>query len=235
MGQSRMMGAGDCDDGESRSPRTTIVGGRPPEESSGPPDVPMGIQRLLRLASVDEKFRGEFLERRGDIAQASGVGLTVTERAVLAAIPARQLLGMIMNLPEPAAARRDFLRQTAATAVVLLGGAVLGESLSGCAKSPPDIPPPPPLPGPTETSAPGPFAQPPTDPPVVRPDYNPMQTEGGAAPDIPPPRPTHNPMAPGGVRPDIEPTPVAPTNTRPNRGLNSVMPPDRPSDQDSKK
>lgn len=223
MGQSRMFGDDEPSEGQSASPRTTIVGGRPPDDANATPAVPTGIQRLLRLATVDPSFREELVARRGEIAQAAGIMLTATEHRVLAAIPAEQLVAMIGNLPAPAPARRDFLRQTAATAVVLLGGAALGESLAGCNKPEP-VPPPLPEPGPQGTG--GPFAQPPPEPEPPRPDYNPTQTEGGAAPDVPPPRPDHNPMAPGGVRPDLEPTNVPPKPPTKTRGIQPDMPPD---------
>jgi hypothetical protein len=157
------------DEPRNPSPRTTIVGGQPPRAAAEVPPVPTGIQRLLRLASVDDAFRGELLARRGGIAGVAKVELTASESAILHAIPAAQLEAMIASLPPPADDRRSFLRQTAATAVMLLGGAALSSScrdadvrtVGGAA---PDVPPP-------------------------RPRQNLMQDEGGAAPDRPPPRP----------------------------------------------
>jgi hypothetical protein len=149
------------------SPRTTIVGGQPPAANAAVPPVPTGIQRLLRLASVDDSFRRELLARRGGIAGAAEVALTASERAILQAIPAAQLEAMIGSLPPPADDRRSFLRQTAATAVMLLGGAALSscrQDMRSAGGAAPDLPPP-------------------------RPKTNLMQDEGGAAPDRPPPRP----------------------------------------------
>lgn len=134
MGRSRMFGSDDPADVGTPSPRTTIVGGRPPERRAGLPAVPTGIQQLLRLASVDPAFRARLVERRGDVAAAAGVILTANEAAVLAAIPAVQLEAMAAHLPPPAPPRRDLLRRTAATAVVLLGGAVLSDT--GCKPAP---------------------------------------------------------------------------------------------------
>jgi hypothetical protein len=235
MGQSRMFGDDEPHDGQTPSPRTTIVGGRPPDDHAKLPDVPTGIQRLLRLASVDPQFRDELLERREELAQAAGVELTATERSVLRAISAKQLLGMCTRLPEPTPARRDFLRQSAATAVVLLGGAALGEALSGCNKPGADTPlsggPPAESPPATGTGAvpqrdAGAFATPPTEPTPDRPEVNPTQLEGGISPDVPPVRPTQNPMAPGGMRPDLEPQPVPPQDTHPTRGIRPDVPPE---------
>jgi hypothetical protein len=113
-------------------------------DQDGLPPVPTGIQRLLRLASVDEAFRAELIARRDAIAAPAGVDLTAAERAVLRAIPAAQLTAMIAGLPPPTDDRRTFLRSTAASAVVLLGGAAFAvgcPSAFGGAR--PDIPPPP--------------------------------------------------------------------------------------------
>jgi len=131
MGRSRMFRDDEPMDSRCVSPRTTIVGGRPPESRSDLPPVPTGIQKLLRLASVDGGFREELLQRRGGIAAVARVALTPSESAILGAIPAAQLDTMIAALPPPPADRRTFLRQTASTAVMLLGGAVLAECV-GC-------------------------------------------------------------------------------------------------------
>ena len=183
---------------EPASPRTTIVGGRPPETNAKPPPVPTGIQRLLRLAAADEAFRAQLLEKRDAVAAAAGVELTATERAVLRAASEAQLDAMAKHLPAPASPRREFFRQTAATAAALLAGPVLlacegcgGGAIKG---SRPDVPPPPP---PTDNR----YAEPPPE----RPDQNDMQTEGGAAPDEPPPPSPPPYPAPTGIAPDVPP------------------------------
>jgi hypothetical protein len=187
-----MMNDDDPSTSEPASPRTTIVGGRPPEQPGGAPPVPTGIQRLLRLASVDEGFRSELLERRGEIAAAAGIELTGSERAVLAAIPAEQLRDMAAKLPLPPEPRRDFLRRSAATAVVLLGGAALGEAVGACRSQ---------TPGPSTDTVDG----------GRRPEQRPVETTGGAAPDIPP-----------------EPVPTRPTYPGPPTGIQPDLPPERP-------
>ncbi|MBI5486833.1 MAG: hypothetical protein HY905_05845 [Deltaproteobacteria bacterium] len=180
------------------SPRTTIVGGRPPERTDLAQIVPTGLQRLLRLAALDATFRDELIRRRGAAAKAAGVPLTPSESAVLAAIPAERLEQMVGSLPPPAPGRREFLRQTAATAVVLLGGAALGSTQIGCPLAAggarPDMPPPPE----DQDADAGGEAQPEQDHPVTRgisidvpperPDQSEMMTGGGAAPDLPPDR-----------------------------------------------
>ena len=168
------------------------------------PPVPVGIQRLLRLAAADEAFRAQLLEKRDAVARAAGVELTETERAVLRAASEAQLDAMAEHLPPTASPRREFFRQTAATAAALLAGSALVAS-EGCARSAgarPDIPPP------TEGVAPD---EPPpassddagAEPLPARPEHNDMHTKGGAAPDEPePPRPA--PIS-RGISPDVPP------------------------------
>ncbi len=121
------------------------------------PPVPTGIQTLLRLASVDAKFREQLVSRRSELAAVAEVPLTESERAVLESIPADQLREMADKMPPPPPPRREFLRQTAATAVVLLGGAAVAGTLGVCGE-----------PGPLRLMG-----------------CNPMATAGGAAPDWP--------------------------------------------------
>jgi len=181
MSRSRMFRS----DGEGAgpaSPRTTIVGGRPPEAQGGLPPVPIGLERLLRLAAVDPAFGAELIARRVEVAAAAGVDLTRSEAAILAAIPAAQLEAMIDRVPPPAPPRRDFLQQAAASAVIALGGAALA-SCEACMPATQGIRP---------------------DVPPARPDHNVVYETGGAAPDVPPPRPDY-PPPPTGISPDMPP------------------------------
>lgn len=224
MGRSRMFDHEEP--GDNQSPRTTIVGGRPPEGRGDVPPVPTGIQKLLRLAGEDDQFRLIFLERRAGVAKAAGIELSASERAILSAVPSRQLEAMIQRVPPTPRDRRHFLRQTAASAVVLLGGAALSEAASGCKQQS--------GPGSAAGSTGGPFAQPPPDDDPQRPEHNPMQTEGGAAPHEPPLRPEKNHMAPGGSRPEPDagaPPPPQPSNP-PTRGIRPDLPPPRPDKND---
>ncbi len=188
------------DAGGAPSPRTTIVGGRPPDDDPALPPVPVGIQSLLRLASVDPAFREELVRRRAAVAGAAGIELTASERAILAAIPDRALADMAERMPPPAPPRRAFLRQTAATAVVLLGGAAMADALSACCGA--DT-----LDAPWTGDAP------------ERPDVREMEVEGGAsphrepgddddsaAPEKPVPRP-ERPHATRGIQSDRPPRP----------------------------
>jgi hypothetical protein len=212
------------------SPRTTIVGGRPPEAQGGLPPVPIGLERLLRLAAVDPAFGAELIARRVEVAAAAGVDLTRSEAAILAAIPAAQLEAMIARVPPPApSGRREFLQQAAASAVVALGGAALA-SCEVCGPTTrgiqPDLPPerpvepmpptgiapdvPPPRPEVNQTATDGGAAP---DVPPPRPDVNQTASEGGAAPDVPPPRPVYVDPAAGQV-PAVPPRPATPNATR---------------------
>lgn len=205
MSRSRMMKNDDPTEGATPSPRTTIVGGQPQEDGATLPPVPTGIQRLLRLASVDPSFRRELVERRDKVAQAAEVMLTPSEAAVLAAIPAAQLEQMAEQMPPPAPPRREFLRQTAATAVVLLGGAALGEAVTGCRNK----------------------AKEPNSDTPDRPETREVEAVGGAAPDLPPDRPDHRMEAPGGAAPDVPPERPEHRDMETEGGADPNEPPER--------
>lgn len=239
----------DSDETVNPSPRTTIVGGRPPEDDAELPPVPTGLQRLLRLASVDEEFRRELLERRAGMAEVAGIELSASERAILGVVPAQQLAAMAANLPPPSADRRDFLRQSARAAVLLLGGAALAGG-EGCRHPPtstagvrPDPPPERPghlpqpqgiRPDPVDAAPPRPKQQPPI-PAGVQPTPPPATPKassegeqsvaiGGLVAEPPPPRTAQNEMqAKGGAAPD-EPAPVRPKRPHATRGIRPRRP-----------
>jgi hypothetical protein len=89
------------------------------------PTLPSAIEALLRRAAGDESLRAALLAGPEAAAAQAGVELTPRERAILRAVPAAQLARMVDRMP-PAVERREFLRETASAAVVLLGGAALG-------------------------------------------------------------------------------------------------------------
>jgi hypothetical protein len=195
------------------SPRTTIVGGRPPEEQGELPAVPTGIQQLLRLAAVDRGFCEQLLERRDDVASAAAVELTASERAILRVVPAAQLARMASSMPPPSPDRRTFLRETASSAVLLLGGAALATTQIDCSRGTrPDQPPP--RPGRNETTTTAGVSP---EPPPPRPDARVSGTKGGAEPSVPEEVPTAGARAvvprrqrremetSGGEAPDVPP------------------------------
>jgi hypothetical protein len=222
MSRSRMFGD---DEPKNPSPRTTIVGGQPPGHSAELPPVPTGIQRLLRLASVDPAFARELGARRAEMGAAAGIELTASERAILQAIPAAQLQAMIAGLPPPEEDRRTFLRQSAASAVVLLGGALLGPACP-VRGSRSDVPPEPAPPRPDE---PAPV------PAGARIDVPPQPPPPASAPAEPAPprlpvtqpmrgtRPNRPQMHTAGVRPDRDHVP-RPERTSPTRGATVIEP-----------
>jgi hypothetical protein len=57
--------------------------------------VPRGIESLLRRAASDTAFRGHFLADPLAAAAAAGLDLTVSERAVLGALPGDQLARLV--------------------------------------------------------------------------------------------------------------------------------------------
>ncbi len=214
MGRSRMFGG----DHPNPSPRTTIVGGRPPEGHGDPHPVPTGIEQLLRLASVDDELKAKLLVDRVAVAEAAGIALTRSEAAIISSIGAEQLTQMIDSLPPPPPQRREFLRAAASSAVVLLGGASLLGGCSMCtaggaapdvpperpqeprvtAGVPPDVPPPRP-----EDDPPKPPVGPESSLPP-RPHHPASQAGGGAAPDMPENRPDHPRFhGSGGAAPDV--------------------------------
>jgi hypothetical protein len=215
MSKVRMFSEDGAGHGENPSPRTTIVGGRPPEDQRDLPPVPTGVQSLLRLAQADATFRSALIARRHEVAEAAGVSLTPSERAVLAAAPSEQLEAMAMSVPEPAPERREFLRQAALAAMTVLGTGALG---TACASR-------------SAGKGPGSGVMDP-DPPRV--DDRESQTVGGAAPDVPPPRPDAGsaPVPPAGVRPDV-PAPRPRDLDVPLAGAVADPPPTRPSRRDT--
>lgn len=232
MSKSRMFGdqPGNGDGGSGPpSPRTTIVGGRPPEAGAALPPVPTGIEKLLRLASVDPEFRSILLAQRADAAAAAGVELTANEQAILGAIAVAQLSAMAEQMPPPEPRRRRFLQQAAASAVVALGGVAL-TACDGCRSARNIMP--------SEGGAA-------PDLPPERPEHNSLPAEGGAVPDLPdddeaeevldggasaPPRP-QEPPPPQGHVPDLPPErPEEPMRTR---GISPDVPPQRPQHSDT--
>ncbi|MBI5502766.1 MAG: hypothetical protein HY907_21150 [Deltaproteobacteria bacterium] len=110
---------------------------RAPEPSL--PPVPVGLHRLLRLAAVDADFRERLIAQRDAAAAAAGVGLNASEKAILRAADAGQLLQLAERMPAPRPEQASRLRQIAANAVLLLGGAALLDGVA-CRKAEPAAP-----------------------------------------------------------------------------------------------
>lgn len=228
------------------SVKTTIVGGQPPSHERAIAEVPVGIEDLLTMAAVEPRFARELLARRSEAIEASGVRLTSSERAILGAVPSPALEQMISGMRDlvPEADRRQFMGQSAAALLVLVGAGL--PAASGCngasqrvTGARPDPPPPkreqvvPPYgaetgsrPDEPEQPAGSETAQePPSDP------LTPPSPDSGCAR----PRPSPSPYpAPTGARPDPpEGSPGEPehygspkTGSRPDRP--DAGPPSRP-------
>jgi hypothetical protein len=110
-----------------KSPRLTIVGGRPNERESRNAGIPRGVEVLLKKASIDPDFRQLLLEKRADAAGEIGLELNPAEKAMLTGIPQDQLETIISRTTIEPEQRRAFLGKAA---VVMLG--VLGLGTRGC-------------------------------------------------------------------------------------------------------
>lgn len=92
--------------------------------------VPVGIERVLLAAAVDEALREELLRDRDAAALARGFALTPSEASMLRLAPAEQLRASIAGMnPSPEnLERRHFMRAVAAT----VASVVAVDALSGC-------------------------------------------------------------------------------------------------------
>ncbi len=93
--------------------------------------IPVGIERVLVVAAADEGFREALIS--GDrVAEAEARGLTLrrTERAMLQSVPEEQLTTYIRatDVSQRNVARRSFLRTVAAGAAVVAAA----DTVAGC-------------------------------------------------------------------------------------------------------
>jgi len=106
--------------------------------------VPIGLERLLAMAAVDERFADALISDREKAIASSGVDLTGAEKGIILSASddaLRQMIGSITGRI-PTRERRHFLRKSAAALLALVGGGILTSAgLGGCDKSTsPDIP-----------------------------------------------------------------------------------------------
>jgi len=223
---------------EKRAVKTTIVGGQPPGNERPLPPIPVGIEEVLGMASVNDEFAQALYSDRSAAVQASGVELTATEHGILGAIDDGSLRQMVGNVEGavPNRERRAFLARSAAALLVLAGGgAAAAAAACSDSKPKPSTKPTPPVPAdaaaappdPADAAAappPPPDARPrPVDPPRpptgINPD-RPLPQTRGISPDRPPP-PTR------GVRPDRPPQ-----ERRPTKGIRPDIPPPKETFKD---
>lgn len=87
--------------------------------------VPVGIEKILYLASRDDVFRARLLDDREVALSSSGITLKTSERMMLSFMDASELSTMIDNLKPPKPHRRKFMNAVAATFVTISAGSLL--------------------------------------------------------------------------------------------------------------
>jgi len=99
----------------------TIVGGRPLRNRNRSSTFPLGIEVLLKKASVDPEFRRALVEKKSAAAAAIGLELSPSEAAALDAVPQSHIEKIIDRTAVPDEHRRVFLGKVAAAVLALLG------------------------------------------------------------------------------------------------------------------
>jgi hypothetical protein len=183
---------------EREAVKTTIVGGRPPGSGRENGAIPRGVEVLVKKAAVDPEFRAVLLEKRAAAADAIGLELTDSEKAMIGIVPERQLDSIIAHTDVPDTQRRAFMGRAA---VVMLAALGTGLATAGC------------MPAPTGVR---PETVPATD--GIRPDI-PQEAE----PKPPPPKPATT----KGIRPDV-PKSKRPPSGGVSRGVRPDIPPSPP-------
>ena len=220
----------------------TIVGGRPPEDKKSYLNIPVGIEILLKKASVDENFQEILLAKKGTAADEISLELSKTEKDILNVIPANQLKLMIKQVKVADAEKPVFLGKVAAAMLAAISTAAL--SAYSCDQDKmehkvtgarPDIP----SPSPSETVSPSATSTPTSTPTIVIPASTIPPAPTGIRPDIPsssPAKPVSPSASPGSTDFDIQSTPTptpsvtglipipAPTIPTVNRGISSIPP-----------
>lgn len=110
----------------------TIVGGRPMRRAVDVSDLPQGVERVLTLAALNQRFRMDLLRDPIAAAQSKGIVLDAVERSLLAAARPEQLAAMADRIVIPRSSdRRTFVKAVSASIV----GMVTGKAIllcSGC-------------------------------------------------------------------------------------------------------
>ncbi|TET35908.1 MAG: hypothetical protein E3J72_09725 [Planctomycetota bacterium] len=93
-----------------------------------------GIEKVLALAALDEKFRENLFSDRAAALDECGLELTDSERSILMSIPEEQLQSAIKSTKVPEYARRAFLKGASAAVVAALAITTFGAGvlLSSC-------------------------------------------------------------------------------------------------------
>ena len=107
------------------NPGTTVVGGRQKRGLKRSIAVPVGIEKILYLASEDDAFRRRLLDDRQAALADAGIRLKESERMMLSFMDDGELLMMVDNIKPPKPHRRKFMNAVAAAAVTLTAGTLL--------------------------------------------------------------------------------------------------------------
>ncbi len=102
---------------------TTIVGGRPMRRAVEVADLPQGVERLLTLAALNQRFRADLLSDPVAAAAKRGIPLDPIEAALLRAAPPEQLGALADALVVPKSPdRRNFVKTVSASIVAMVTG-----------------------------------------------------------------------------------------------------------------
>jgi hypothetical protein len=92
-----------------------------------PPDIPRGVEVLIKKAAVDPAFKKMLLEKRAGAADAIALTLSPAEEAMLEAVPEAQLRAIVANTKVSPSLRPVFLGCAAAAMLAALGAAAYAE------------------------------------------------------------------------------------------------------------
>jgi hypothetical protein len=214
-------------DKDRHAAKTTIVGGQPPGNARDLPPIPAGLEELLGIAAVEQRFAEVLVSNEQNERQravdASGVELTATERTILASVGEGALKQMVSRLALTEQDRRYFISRAATVVVALIGGGAAiastgcrdrsgGQAVTGARPDRPEEPQTKPDQSCSKSKSVTPVGSRPTRPSELevetgarpdRPDTS--GGKGGARPDRPTPKPRPGPAPPTGARPDRPP------------------------------
>jgi hypothetical protein len=117
---------------EEPSGSTTIVGGRPMRRAVEVSDLPQGVERILTLAALNQRFRTDLLRDPIAAAQSQGIVLDAVESSLLRAARPEQLAAMADRIVIPRSSdRRAFVKTVSASIVAMVTGKAI-MLCSGC-------------------------------------------------------------------------------------------------------
>ena len=106
----------------------TIVGGRPPEDNNRNSNLPLGIEVLLKKASVDKAFERILLDKKAEAAAEIDLELNDIEKNIINSIPQEQIQLMISKVKIPDRERNVFLGRVAAAMIAITTSTLLSSN-----------------------------------------------------------------------------------------------------------